>query len=58
MEDKRGKKAVIKSLPMPNTDVYKTYADISELGKLTGYYPTTKIEDGLELFLDWFKEYN
>ena len=56
MEDKLGKKAVIKSLPMPNTDVYKTYADITELGKLTGYYPTTKIENGLELFLGWFKQ--
>lgn len=27
---------------MQNTDVYKTYADITELGKLTGYYPTKK----------------
>ena len=57
MEDKLGKKAEIKSLPMQNTDVYKTYADISELEKLTGYCPETKIENGLELFLDWFKEY-
>jgi UDP-glucuronate 4-epimerase len=57
MEGKLGKKAMIKSLPMQNTDVYKTYADIAELEKLTGYYPTTKIEDGLELFLNWFKKY-
>ena len=58
MEDKLGKKVEIKSLPMQNTDVYKTYADISELESLTGYSPETKIEDGLVLFLDWFKEYN
>jgi UDP-glucuronate 4-epimerase len=42
---------------MQNTDVYKTYADIAELENLTDFCPMTKIEDGLELFLNWFKKY-
>ena len=57
MEDKLGKKAVIKSLPMQNTDVYKTYADITELVKLTGYCPVTHINVGMDNFISWFSSF-
>jgi UDP-glucuronate 4-epimerase len=57
MEDKLAKKAVVKSLPMQNTDVYKTYADITELEKLTGYCPVTHISVGMDNFISWFSSF-
>ena len=44
-------------LPMQPGDVYQTYEDISELKKDFGYAPNTRLEDGLEKFVDWYKEY-
>lgn len=57
LENKLSKKALINSLPMQETDVYKTYANISALIELTGYNPVTEIGQGLDRFLDWYREY-
>ena len=57
LEEKMNKRASIKHLPMQDTDVYTTYADISALAALTGYCPTTPIAQGLERFLDWYNGY-
>ena len=57
LEQKTDKKAVVKHLPMQETDVYKTYADISALKQLTGYHPDTEIDQGLDRFLDWYRGY-
>ena len=43
---------------MQETDVYKTYANISALIELTGYNPVTGIDQGLDRFLDWYREYS
>ena len=58
LETKLSKKAMVNSLPMQETDVYKTYANISALIELTGYNPVTGIEQGLDGFLDWYREYS
>jgi UDP-glucuronate 4-epimerase len=57
MEKSLCKKAVINSMPMQDTDVYKTYADVTALETLTGYHPTTSIEKGLDLFLEWSRNW-
>jgi UDP-glucuronate 4-epimerase len=57
MKDKLTKKAVVKSLPIQNTDVYKSYADITELEKLTGYCPVTHISVGMVNFISWFSSF-
>ncbi|MEE9409160.1 MAG: NAD-dependent epimerase/dehydratase family protein [Polaribacter sp.] len=44
-------------LPMQAGDVSKTWADISEIEKL-GYKSTTKINEGVQNFVQWFKLYN
>lgn len=44
-------------LPMQPGDVYKTYADVSNLEKDFGYRPVTTIEEGLAKFAKWYKEY-
>lgn len=58
LENKLCKKALINTLPMQETDVYKTYANISALIELTGYNPITGIDQGLDRFLDWYREYS
>lgn len=49
-----GKKAKIKNMEWPATEVYKTYADTSALKKKVGWAPKTKLEDGLKKFAEWF----
>jgi UDP-glucuronate 4-epimerase len=56
IEDAVGKKAKINALPEQPGDVPLTYADISKARRLLGYRPTTKIEDGISKFVEWFLE--
>ena len=46
--------AIIDSQPMQPGDVPATYADISKSRQLLGYNPTTKIQDGIPKFVEWF----
>jgi UDP-glucuronate 4-epimerase len=57
LEDKIGKKANIKWLPMQPGDVPVTYADIDRLGEEVGYRPHTSIEEGVSRFVDWYREF-
>lgn len=44
-------------LPMQPGDVYQTYADVSALERDFGYKPSTSLDEGLERFVQWYKEY-
>lgn len=55
IEDALGKKAVIDRQPMQPGDVPITFADISKARQLLDYRPTTKIEDGIPKFVEWFR---
>ena len=57
IEDACGKKAKENLLPMQAGDVPITYADIDELVDDIGFKPTTSIEDGIEKFVEWYKQY-
>jgi UDP-glucuronate 4-epimerase len=50
-----GKKAIENLLPMQAGDVPVTYADIDDFSKVTGFYPSTSIEDGIEKFVKWYE---
>lgn len=52
-----GRTAKKEFYPMQPGDVYQTYADVSELTKDFGFRPDTSLEDGLERFVKWFKDY-
>ena len=54
IEKALGKKAKINRLPEQPGDMPLTCADISKARKLLGYDPSTKFEDGLPKFIDWF----
>lgn len=47
-------KPEIVSLPAQPGDVEITYADISKAQRLLGYQPSTKLEDGILKFVDWY----
>jgi UDP-glucuronate 4-epimerase len=47
--------AVIDRQPMQPGDVPVTYADISKAREILGYYPQTKIEDGIPQFVAWYR---
>jgi UDP-glucuronate 4-epimerase len=53
-----GKKAKMEFLPMQPGDVKETYADITDLHKDVGFYPSTSIEEGLANFVKWYKLYS
>ena len=57
LEDKIGKKAERVYMEMHPGDIVRTYADTSDLEKAIGFKPSTSIEDGLQKFADWYKEF-
>jgi UDP-glucuronate 4-epimerase len=52
-----GKKARIDYLPMQPGDVPATYADVNDLISDIGFKPSTSIDQGIENFVDWYKQY-
>ena len=46
----------IKQLPMQPGDVDRTFADVSKAKNLIGYEPKTSFEDGINKFVEWYKE--
>ncbi|SKA89552.1 UDP-glucuronate 4-epimerase [Thiothrix eikelboomii] len=50
-------KAVENHLPMQPGDVPVTYADVDELIADVGFKPATEVEDGLERFVHWYRDY-
>jgi UDP-glucuronate 4-epimerase len=55
LENALGKKAVVDRQAMQPGDVPLTFADISKARAKLGYNPHTKIEQGIPIFVDWFK---
>lgn len=57
IEDKLQKKAVKNFLPLQDGDVPETYANVDDLMRDVDFKPNTSIEDGISIFIDWYKEY-
>lgn len=57
LESALGKEAKKNYMEMQPGDVLRTYADVSDLEKDINFKPSTSIEDGLQKFVDWYKEY-
>jgi UDP-glucuronate 4-epimerase len=57
LEDAVGKKANLEMYPMQQGDVFRTYADTSELTKITGYKPETNLKEGIGKFIEWYGNY-
>ena len=57
LEEKLGRKAEIRFLPMQAGDVTATEADTAETRAVLDYVPATSIETGVGRFVDWYREY-
>ena len=57
LEEKLKKKAIKNFLPLQEGDVEETFADITDLQNETGFTPSTSIEEGIEKFVNWYREY-
>jgi UDP-glucuronate 4-epimerase len=39
-------------------DVLETFADVDDLARDIGFRPQTSIEDGIQKFVAWFRDYH
>jgi len=57
IEKSLGKKAEKQLMPIQPGDVEKTWADVSALKRDYDYNPGTPVEEGIQKFVDWYREY-
>ncbi len=57
LEDCLGKKAQKTMLPLQPGDVLATYADVDSLVKDVEFKPHTSLQEGLEHFVSWYRDY-
>ena len=57
IEECTGQKAIKNMLPMQPGDVKATYADVSSLVEAVGYRPSISLEEGMQHFVDWYRDY-
>ena len=53
-----GKKAIVELRPGEPGDMQETAADIADTTRDFGWTPNVAVEQGIPLFVDWFKAYN
>ncbi len=58
IEQACGREAEKKLLPMQPGDVRDTYADISAIQRDLGFRPSTRIDEGIPRFVDWYRSYH
>jgi UDP-glucuronate 4-epimerase len=52
-----GKKAIKNMMPLQPGDVPATYADVDALARDVGFRPATTIENGVNRFVAWYRQY-
>jgi len=57
LEKEAGREVKKNFLPLQPGDVVETFADIDELVKDINFTPSTSVEKGLKLFVEWYKDF-
>ena len=57
LEHALGKTARKNLMPLQDGDVPATFADVSELADSTGFRPRTCVQDGVNRFVAWYRDY-
>ena len=57
IEKKLQKKSNKIYMPIQKGDIPISFASVNKINKITGYKPTTKIENGISKFINWYKSY-
>jgi UDP-glucuronate 4-epimerase len=58
IEKALGKTAVKELLPLQPGDVPDTYANVDDLVEQFHYKPATTVQDGIQRFVDWYRNYH
>ena len=58
IEQACGRRAEKRMQPMQPGDVRDTYADISAIKNDLGFHPSTRIDEGIPRFVDWYRQYH
>jgi UDP-glucuronate 4-epimerase len=58
IERAAGRKAVQRMVPMQPGDVLSTFANIDDLQRDFGFSPSTTIDQGIERFVAWYRQYH
>ncbi len=58
LEQALGRRAEIRMLPRPPADLVTTCASIDAAQALTGWTPTTTLDEGIGHFVNWFRVYH
>ena len=57
LENALGRLAIKNMMPMQPGDVYATWAETEDLFVATGYHPQVAVQDGVNRFVDWYRDY-
>jgi UDP-glucuronate 4-epimerase len=57
IEQATGRRAVLEMKPMQDGDVVATYADVRALNEWVGFAPATRVADGIERFVAWYRSH-
>jgi len=57
IEKHTGRKAIKVMKPIQPGDVEKTWADVNDLARDYNFNPSTSVDKGVKLFVDWFTRY-
>jgi UDP-glucuronate 4-epimerase len=49
------RRAILRDAPRPAADVEETYASVERIAALTGFAPSTTLEEGIPRFVAWFR---
>lgn len=58
LEENLGLKAAVVSKPREISDMERSFADIAEMKKLSGYDPKIDLKEGIARFAAWFKDHH
>ncbi|MBB3809795.1 NAD-dependent epimerase/dehydratase family protein [Pseudochelatococcus contaminans] len=58
IEQAVGRTATRTDVPLPPGDVLETAADISDLARDTGFAPRTPLVDGVNRFVEWYRDFH
>jgi len=58
LEQALGRRARIRLVDRPPTDIEATWASVDEIEALTGWQPRTRLEEGIVRFVAWFRDYH
>lgn len=57
LENALGRPAIKNMMPMQPGDVYATWAETEDLFAATRYHPQVAVQEGVNRFVDWYKQY-